>query len=56
MRYVPVYPQVIHGGKLFMSDDPYQRFSKVLRKVSENDEEVFINMDVDIDKIGSHSA
>ena len=55
-RYVLSYPQVTHGVKLFMSDGPYQIFSKVLRKVLEDNEQVFINMGVDIDTIGCHSA
>ena len=55
-RYVLAYPEVLLGGKLFMSDDPYQIFSKVLRKVLEENEEVFNDMGIDIDTIGSHSA
>jgi hypothetical protein len=39
-----------------MSDDPYQRFSKVLRKILEENEEAFNNMVIDIDTLGSHSA
>ena len=35
-RYLRAYPEVTHGGKLFMSSDPYQRFAKILQKTLEN--------------------
>ena len=54
--YLLAYPQVANGGKLFMSSDPYQRFSKILRNVLEDNESIFTELGVDIDTIGSHSA
>ena len=55
-RYILAYPEVTHGGKLFMSVNPYQRFSKILQKTLEDSEEIFNVMGIDIDKIGTHSA
>ena len=54
--YLLAYPQVTDGNKLFMSTDPYQRFSKILRSILEDNEAVFTALGVDIDTIGSHSA
>ena len=34
-------PQLTEGTKLFSSDGPYQRFSKVLRKYLEDNEVAF---------------
>ena len=39
-----------------MSSDPYQRFSKILRNVLEDNESIFTELGVDIDTIGSHST
>ena len=55
-KYLLAYPQVTEGTKLFSSSDPYQRFSKVLRKCLEDNEAVFNELGVDIDDIGTHSA
>jgi len=55
-RYILAYPEVPHGGKLFMSVNPYQRFSKILQKTLEDSEEISNAMGIDIDTIGTHSA
>ena len=55
-KYLLANPQVTEGMKLFYSSDPYQRFSKALRKCLEDNEEIFNEMGVDIDEIGTHSA
>ena len=55
-KYLLANPQVTEGTKLFYSSDPYQRFSKALRKCLEDNEEIFNEMGVDIDEIGTHSA
>ena len=49
-------PTVTRGVKLFEGSDPYQRFSKVLRKCLEDNEAAFNDLGVDIDDIGSHSS
>ena len=55
-KYVLGNPTVTRGAKLFESSDPYQRFSKVLRKCLEDNEAAFNDLGVDIDEIGSHSS
>ena len=56
-RYVFCNPSVLNGScKLFESTDPYQRYSKALRRILEANESTFEGMGVDIDDIGSHSA
>ena len=55
-KYLLANPQVTEGTKLFSSTDPYQRFSKVLRKCLEDNEAAFNDLGIDIDDIGTHSA
>jgi len=56
-RYVFCNPSVLNDGcKLFESRDPYQRYSKALRRILEENESMFEAMGVDIDNIGSHSG
>ena len=55
-RYVLKNPTMTKGSKLFESSDPYQRFSKVLRKYLEDNEVTFNDFGVDIDNIGFHSS
>ena len=39
-----------------MRSEPYQRFSKTLRKILEENNPVFVKLGDDIDTIGSHLA
>ena len=56
-RYISSNPSILQGNcTLFESSDPYQRYIKDIRSILEKYVNIFLDLGVDIDDLGSHSV